>query len=168
MRKQKHNHRFSYANAVWQMADLYHSTKAVYNKLLDHCQTKWFCWPSIKTLAKELCYCRQTIITALKQCAAKKLIKITRRWDPETGGNTSNLYEILPLPEVDSPVPDPEPEAKPAKTAKQSGLTKEEEDFLQEVPDENREYLLKIFRKNPSKGRDKAERIKLLQGTYIN
>ncbi len=171
MNKKTHNHRFSYANAVWRMPDLYHSTKAVYNKLLDYCQNKWFCWPSIKTLAKELCYCRQTIITALKQCAEKKLINIIHRWDPENGGNMSNLYEILPLPEVDNPEAEPDSDQPEQKPAKKSELSKEEKVFLQDVRDEDKERLLKIFRKNRSeakKEKDKIERINLLQGLYIN
>ena len=75
-------------------ADLPHRAVTVYMYLKDRTNQDGICWPSIKTIARELKLSRATVCRALDDlCQAGFLIK-DERWR-ENGGRSSNLYRIL-------------------------------------------------------------------------
>ncbi len=76
--------------------DLFLSAKLVYCCLVLNCSLRnsTFCCQTIKNLAKATGLCRQTVITALSQLAQKDLIKVSRRYDPETKALLANKYEL--------------------------------------------------------------------------
>ena len=75
-------------------SDLPHRARAVYMYLKDRTNKEGICWPSIKTIARELKLSRATVCRALDDlCKAGLLVKGTR-WR-ENGGRTSNFYKIL-------------------------------------------------------------------------
>ena len=74
-------------------ADLPHRAVTVYMYLKDRTNQDGICWPSIKTIARELKLSRATVCRALDDlCQAGFLIK-DERWR-ENGGRSSNLYRI--------------------------------------------------------------------------
>ena len=74
-------------------ADLPHRAVAVYMYLKDRTNQEGVCWPSIKTIARELKLSRATVCRALEDlCRAGLLVK-SERWR-ENGGGASNLYRI--------------------------------------------------------------------------
>ena len=75
-------------------SDLPHRARVVYMYLKDRSNREGVCWPSIKTIARELKLSRATVCRALDDlCKAGFLVK-DKRWR-ENGGRTSNLYKIL-------------------------------------------------------------------------
>ena len=75
-------------------SSLPHRARVVYMYLKDRSNREGVCWPSIKTIARELKLSRATVCRALDDlCKAGFLVK-DKRWR-ENGGRTSNLYKIL-------------------------------------------------------------------------
>lgn len=62
--------------------------------LKDRTNKDGICWPSIKTIARELHLSRATVCRALKDLYNAGLLVKENRWR-ENGGCTSNLYKIL-------------------------------------------------------------------------
>lgn len=74
-------------------ADLPHRAVTVYMYLKDRTNKDGICWPSIKTIARELKLSRATVQRALNDLCAAGYISKESRWR-KNGGCTSNLYKI--------------------------------------------------------------------------
>ena len=75
-------------------SDLPHRARVVYMYLKDRSNREGVCWPSIKTIARELKLSRATVCRALDDlCKAGFLVK-DKRWRENGGRRTSNLYKI--------------------------------------------------------------------------
>jgi DNA-binding MarR family transcriptional regulator len=74
-------------------SDLPHRARAVYMYLKDRTNKNGICWPSIKTIARELKLSRATVCRALDDLCKAGLLAKENRWR-ENGGKTSNLYKI--------------------------------------------------------------------------
>ena len=74
-------------------SDLPHRARAVYMYLKDRTNKNGICWPSIKTIARELKLSRATVCRALDDLCKAGLLAKENRWR-ENGGETSNLYKI--------------------------------------------------------------------------
>ena len=75
-------------------SDLPHRARAVYMYLKDRTNKDGICWPSIRTVARELHLSRATVYRALDDLCKAGLLEKSERWR-ENGGRTSNLYKIL-------------------------------------------------------------------------
>lgn len=75
-------------------SNLPHRARAVYMYLKDRTNKDGTCWPSIKTIARELKLSRATVCRALDDLCNSGLLAKENRWR-ENGGKTSNLYKIL-------------------------------------------------------------------------
>ena len=74
-------------------AGLSHRAKAVYMYLRDRADTKNQCWPSVRTIGRELRLSRSTVKRALKDLEeAGHLSKDPRYRD--NGSSSSNLYTL--------------------------------------------------------------------------
>lgn len=69
---------------------------AVYSYLVKMSNVKNTCYPAFATIAKDLGISRPTVVKAIKALANMDLISVEHQ-DDEKGGQTSNLYTILPL-----------------------------------------------------------------------
>lgn len=74
-------------------ADLPHRAVAVYMYLKDRSNQEGVCWPSIKTIARELKLSRATVCRALDDLCTVGFLERSKRWR-ENGGRTSDLYKI--------------------------------------------------------------------------
>lgn len=74
-------------------SDLPHRARAVYMYLKDRTNKDGTCWPSIRTIARELKLSRATVCRALDDLCRAGLLEKSKRWR-ENGGCTSNLYRI--------------------------------------------------------------------------
>ena len=81
-----------YFNSIYA-ADLPHRAVAVYMYLKDRTNKDGVCWPSIKTIARELHLSRATVQRALNDLCAAGYLSKKNRWR-ENGGCTSNRYKI--------------------------------------------------------------------------
>lgn len=81
-----------YFNSIYA-ADLPHRAVAVYMYLKDRTNKEGLCWPSIRTIARELHLSRATVQRALNDLCAAGYLSKENRWR-ENGGRTSNLYKI--------------------------------------------------------------------------
>lgn len=192
--------RFDYPAWVRSLTNLTKTAKLLYEELINCSGGIGTCWPSIRTLAKKLDCCKQSVIVAARMLESLGLIKKFKRLDLSTRCYTSNLYQILPIPAVDNPSAKPAPnyeyepvpdfevdESEPAKPAKKpfwksAKKTKEvtdEESFLNECSQEDRDFFLKqksdtkktildLYQSSLSEAKDKLRRIRMLQGLYIN
>ena len=75
-------------------SNLPHRARAVYMYLKDRTNKDGVCWPSIKTIAREMNLSRATVCRALNDLCKAGLLAKNERWR-ENGGRTSNLYKIL-------------------------------------------------------------------------
>ena len=75
-------------------SNLPHRARAVYMYLKDRTNKDGVCWPSIKTIAREMNLSRATVCRALNDLCKAGLLAKDERWR-ENGGRTSNLYKIL-------------------------------------------------------------------------
>ena len=82
-----------YFDSVY-VADLPHRAVTVYMYLKDRTNKDGICWPSIKTIARELKLSRATVCRALDDLCRAGLLEKADRWR-ENGGRSSNLYRIL-------------------------------------------------------------------------
>lgn len=82
-----------YFNSIYA-ANLPHRAVAVYMYLKDRTNKDGICWPSIKTIARELKLSRATVCRALDDLCKVGLLEKSERWR-ENGGRTSNLYRLL-------------------------------------------------------------------------
>ena len=82
-----------YFNSIYA-ANLPHRAVAVYMYLKDRTNKDGICWPSIKTIARELKLSRATVCRALDDLCEVGLLEKSERWR-ENGGRTSNLYRLL-------------------------------------------------------------------------
>lgn len=71
--------------------DLPHRAKAVYIYLRDRSNKEGFCWPGVKTIAKELKLSTRTVQRAIRDLEQAGLITRHFRYR-ENGSYTSNLY----------------------------------------------------------------------------
>ena len=74
-------------------AGLPHRAVAVYMYLKDRTNKEGACWPSIKTIARELKLSRATVYRALDDLCRAGFLTGENRWR-ENGGKTSNLYKV--------------------------------------------------------------------------
>jgi GntR family transcriptional regulator len=74
-------------------SDLPHRARTVYMYLKDRSNKDGVCWPSIRTIARELKLSRATVCRALDDLCKAGLLTKDERWR-ENGGRTSNLYKI--------------------------------------------------------------------------
>ena len=81
-----------YFNSIYA-SDLPHRARAVYMYLKDRTDKDGVCWPSIRTIARELHLSRATVQRALNDLCAAGYLSTESRWR-ENGGCTSNLYRI--------------------------------------------------------------------------
>ena len=81
-----------YFNSIYS-SNLPHRAVAVYMYLKDRANKDGICWPSIKTIARELHLSRATVQRALNDLCAAGYLSKENRWR-ENGGCTSNLYKI--------------------------------------------------------------------------
>lgn len=79
-------------NFLYSM-DLSHRAISVYIYLSDRANKNKECWPSIKTISKELKLSESTIRRALKDLRDNDLITTTQRYR-EKGGKSSLLYKL--------------------------------------------------------------------------
>lgn len=82
-----------YFNSIYS-SDLPHRARAVYMYLKDRTNKDGICWPSIRTIARELRLSRATVYRALDDLCKAGLLTREQRWR-ENGGRTSNLYKIV-------------------------------------------------------------------------
>ena len=82
-----------YFDSVY-FSDLPHRARAVYMYLKDRSNKDGICWPSIKTIARELKLSRATVGRALDDLGTAGIWAMGERWR-ENGGRTSNFYKIL-------------------------------------------------------------------------
>lgn len=82
-----------YFNTIYS-SDLPHRARTVYMYLKDRTNKDGICWPSIRTIARELELSRATVYRALDDLCKAGLLTREQRWR-ENGGRTSNLYKIV-------------------------------------------------------------------------
>ena len=82
-----------YCNSIYS-SELPHRARAVYMYLKDRADKDGTCWPSIRTISRELGLSRATVCRALDDLCKAGLISREQRWR-ENGGKTSNLYKLL-------------------------------------------------------------------------
>ena len=82
-----------YFNSIYS-SELPHRARAVYMYLKDRADKYVTCWPSIRTISRELGLSRATVCRALDDLCKAGLISREQRWR-ENGGKTSNLYKLL-------------------------------------------------------------------------
>lgn len=74
-------------------ADLPHRAVAVYMYLKTRANKEGYCWPGIRTMARELSLSRSTIQRALRDLEQRGWIKGESRYR-ENGSCTSNGYHV--------------------------------------------------------------------------
>lgn len=84
----------SYYRKLYEYDDLPHRAKAVYIYLYDRCNKEKKCWPSIKTIARELSISDRTVRRAIQDLQKAKLIRKEYVYR-SNGSNTSNRYYIV-------------------------------------------------------------------------
>jgi DNA-binding transcriptional MocR family regulator len=82
-----------YFNAIYA-AELPHRDVAVYMYLKHRANTEGRCWPSVRTIAKDLSLSRATVQRALRELQQGGWILAEPRWR-ENGSCTSNSYRLL-------------------------------------------------------------------------
>ena len=83
----------AYYDSIYQDQELGPRAKAVYIFLKDHADKDGTCWPSVRTMARELHLSRATVQRALNDLCTAGFLSRESRWR-ENGGCTSNLYKI--------------------------------------------------------------------------
>ena len=78
---------------LYQNHDLSHRALAVYLYLEDRANKEGECWPSLKTMAKELKLSQSTIRRAVRDLKEANLIATWQRYRPN-GGKSSLRYKI--------------------------------------------------------------------------
>lgn len=81
-----------YFNPIYS-SDLPHRARAVYMYLKDRTNKDGTCWPSVRTMARDLHFSRATVQRALNDLCTAGFLSRESRWR-ENGGCTSNLYKI--------------------------------------------------------------------------
>lgn len=66
----------------------------VYMYLEDRMNSECKCWPSIRTIARDLNVSEDTVCRGIKDLRNKGLVKVKRR-RRSNGANSSNLYEVV-------------------------------------------------------------------------
>ena len=80
-----------YFNSIYS-SELPHRARAVYMYLKDRADKDGTCWPSIRTISRELGLSRATVCRALDDLCKAGLISREQRWR-ENGGKTSKPAE---------------------------------------------------------------------------
>ena len=75
-------------------AELPHRDVAVYMYLKHRANAEGRCWPSVRTIAKDLSLSRATVQRALRELQQGGWIVAEPRWR-ENGSCTSNCYRLL-------------------------------------------------------------------------
>ena len=75
-------------------AELPHRDVAVYMYLKHRANAEGRCWPSVRTIAKDLSLSRATVQRALRELQQDGWIVVEPRWR-ENGSCTSNSYRLL-------------------------------------------------------------------------
>ena len=75
-------------------AELPHRDVAVYMYLKHRANAEGRCWPSVRTIAKDLSLSRATVQRALRELQQDGWIAAEPRWR-ENGSCTSNCYRLL-------------------------------------------------------------------------
>lgn len=83
----------SYYRKLYEYDDLPHRAKAVYIYLYDRCNKEKKCWPSIKTIARELSFSQSTVRRAIQDLEKAKLVHKEFAYR-KNGSHTSNRYYV--------------------------------------------------------------------------
>lgn len=75
-------------------ANLPERDKIVYLYLKERCGTANQCFPSMKTIAKDLCLCKKTVKRAVHELEKNGYIYTEQRWR-ENGGKSTLLFRIM-------------------------------------------------------------------------
>ena len=75
-------------------AELPHRAVTVYMYLKNRANAEGRCWPSVRTIAKDLSLSRATVQRALRELQQDGWIATEPRWR-ENGSCTSNSYRLL-------------------------------------------------------------------------
>ncbi len=83
---------------MWYFTEIYamelpHRAKAVYMYLKDRSNKEGQCYPSIRTIAKELQLSRRTVERAVDDLVRAGLVTKEQRWR-ENGGRSSLLFTL--------------------------------------------------------------------------
>jgi len=84
----------SYYRKLYEYEDLPHRAKAVYIYLYDRCNKEKKCWPSIKTIARELSFSQSTVRRAIQDLEKAKLVRKEFAYR-KNGSHTSNRYYVV-------------------------------------------------------------------------
>ena len=84
----------SYYRKLYEYDDLPHRAKAVYIYLYDRCNKEKKCWPSIKTIARELSFSQSTVRRAIQDLEKTKLVRKEFAYR-KNGSHTSNRYYVV-------------------------------------------------------------------------
>lgn len=68
--------------------------KLVLMSLADNADEEGYCWPRVKSVAKRCNVSERTVQRTLRVFEASDLLKVTRRFRPESGRQTSNGYQL--------------------------------------------------------------------------
>ena len=66
----------------------------VYLYLEDRMDSEYKCWPSVRTIARDLNVSEDTVCRGIKDLKNKGFIRVFRR-RRSNGANSSNMYEII-------------------------------------------------------------------------
>jgi len=81
---------YRYNRYVWEAKSLDKSEKLVLLCLLDHCDERGVCWPSLSTIAEETAHTKRGVLKVLDRLRGKGVI--SWRILPETGGRTYRVH----------------------------------------------------------------------------
>ena len=84
----------SYYRKLYEYDDLPHRAKAVYIYLYDRCNQEKKCWPSIKTIARELSFSQSTVRRAIQDLEKARLVRKEFAYR-KNGSHTSNRYYVV-------------------------------------------------------------------------
>lgn len=82
-----------YCDSIYA-ADLPHRAVAVYLYLKSRANAEGICWPSVRTIARDLHLSRATVQRALRELRQSGWLAAEPRWR-ENGSCTSNIYRLL-------------------------------------------------------------------------
>ena len=84
----------SYFESIYSDIDLPHRARTVYMYLRDRTDMKNQCWPSIRTISKELALSVSTVKRAIHDLKKVGYIRTEQRWRTN-GGKSSLLFTLL-------------------------------------------------------------------------
>lgn len=83
-----------YFERIYGDEHLSHRARTVYMYLYDRTNKKKECWPSVKTIAKELALSPATVKRAIQDLKEFGYVETNQRWR-ENGGKSTLLYKLV-------------------------------------------------------------------------